>query len=222
MQLDPHFLFNALHAISSQIDADPALARQMIEHLGNLLRSSLGTKDKQLITLSEEMLVLDHYLEIQRIRFGRRFTFLTDISESVRTALIPSLMMQPLVENAIRHGISKRREGGTVTVTARRENDLLRISVEDDGAGLPADWKPGVSEGLGLSVTRQRVAALQADGVAVAGFAGFTIGARAGGGTRVDITLPYQTEVTSAQAVEALASAAAIAAKPVVAAEQRS
>ena len=68
--------------------------------------------------------------------------------------------MQPLVENAIRHGISKRREGGTVTVTARRENELLRISVEDDGVGLPADWTPGASEGLGLSVTRQRVMAL--------------------------------------------------------------
>ena len=85
MQLDPHFLFNALHAISSQIDAEPALARQMIEHLGNLLRSSLNTKDKQLITVSEEMLVLEHYLEIQRIRFGRRFTFLTDISDPSAT-----------------------------------------------------------------------------------------------------------------------------------------
>jgi signal transduction histidine kinase len=199
MQLDPHFLFNALHAISSQIDADPALARQMIEHLGNLLRSSLGTKDKQLITLSEEMLVLEHDLEIQRIRFGRRVTFLTDISDAVRTALIPSLMMQPLVENAIRHGISKRREGGTVTVTARRENDLLRISVEDDGVGLPANWTPGASEGLGLSVTRQRVTALDAAGLRT----GFTIGPRPGGGARVDITLPYQTEAAPVQAVQA-------------------
>jgi two-component system LytT family sensor kinase len=170
----------------------------MIEHLGHLLRSSLGTKDKQLITLSEEMLVLDHYLEIQRIRFGRRFTFQTDISDSVRTALIPSLMMQPLVENAIRHGISKRREGGTVTVAARRENDLLRISVEDDGVGLPAAWRPGASEGLGLSVTSQRVAALDPAGVT----ARFTIGARAGGGTRVDITLPYRIETASAPVVE--------------------
>jgi two-component system, LytTR family, sensor kinase len=196
MQLDPHFLFNALHAISSQIDAEPALARQMIEHLGNLLRSSLNTKDKQLITVSEEMLVLEHYLEIQRIRFGRRFTFLTDISDAVRHALIPSLMMQPLVENAIRHGISKRREGGTVTVTARRENEVLHISVEDDGVGLPAGWTPGASEGLGLSVTRQRVTAVYGgSGSVSSGLATpFTIGARPGGGTRVDIVLPYQTE----------------------------
>jgi two-component system LytT family sensor kinase len=196
MQLDPHFLFNALHAISSQIDAEPALARQMIEHLGNLLRSSLNTKDKQLITLSEEMLVLEHYLEIQRIRFGRRFTFLTDISESVRTALIPSLMMQPLVENAIRHGISKRREGGTVTVSAHRENERLHISVEDDGVGLPAGWTPGASEGLGLSITRQRVTALHADSLT----ARLTIGPRPGGGTRVDIVMPYQTEAAAASA----------------------
>lgn len=208
MQLDPHFLFNALHAISAQIDADPALARQMIEHLGHLLRSSLGTKDKQSITLSEEMLVLDHYLEIQRIRFGRRFTFLTEISDAVRTALIPSLMMQPLVENAIRHGISKRREGGTVTVIARREHDLLHISVEDDGVGLPADWRSGASEGLGLSVTRQRVTALGAAGASgaagaaggAAGVARFSIGARPGGGTRVDITLPYRSESAAAPA----------------------
>lgn len=230
MQLDPHFLFNALHAISAQIDADPALARQMIEHLGHLLRSSLGTKDKQSITLSEEMLVLDHYLEIQRIRFGRRFTFLTDISDSVRTALIPSLMMQPLVENAIRHGISKRREGGTVTVTARRDHDLLRISVEDDGVGLPADWRPGASEGLGLSVTRQRVTALGATGATgatgaadAAGAdvtAGFTIGARPGGGTRLEITLPYRSESAEASAVE-LPAAAPVPAEQAMA-EQRS
>jgi two-component system, LytTR family, sensor kinase len=102
-------------------------------------------------------------------------------------------MMQPLVENAIRHGISKRRESGTVTVSARRENDLLRISVEDDGVGLPADWRPGASEGLGLSVTSQRVTALDTP----AATAGFTIGARAGGGTRVDITLPYRVESAS-------------------------
>jgi two-component system LytT family sensor kinase len=165
----------------------------MIEHLGNLLRSSLNTKDKHLITLSEEMLVLEHYLEIQRIRFGRRFTFLTEIADGVRHALIPSLMMQPLVENAIRHGISKRREGGTVTVTARRENELLRISVEDDGVGLPAGWTPGASEGLGLSITRQRVTALGADSAT----ARCTIGARAGGGTRVDIVLPYRTEAAT-------------------------
>jgi signal transduction histidine kinase len=189
LQLDPHFLFNTLHTISAHVEADPRLARQMIEHLGNLLRSSIETKDRQLITLAEEMQVLEHYLEIQRIRFGRRLTLETSIADSARFALVPCLMIQPLVENAIRHGISARREGGTVMVSAWRDDGLLRIAIEDDGVGLPPDWEPGASGGLGLSVTRQRIAGLHPDGTA-----SFELVPRAGGGTKAAIALPFRLE----------------------------
>jgi len=160
MQLDPHFLFNALNTISSQVERDPRLARQMIEHLGDLLRLSLENKDKQEVLLAEEMAFLDHYLAIQRIRFGDRLRFETQIDAEVRFAVVPCLVIQPLVENAIRHGISSRASGGSVFVSARRIEDQLEIRVTDDGVGLPAGWKLEESAGLGLSVTRERIRGL--------------------------------------------------------------
>jgi two-component system, LytTR family, sensor kinase len=160
MQLDPHFLFNALNTISSQVERDPRLARQMIEHLGDLLRLSLENKDKQEVLLAEEMAFLDHYLAIQRIRFGDRLRFETQIDAEVRFAVVPCLVVQPLVENAIRHGISSRASGGTVVVSARRIDDQLEIRVTDDGVGLPPSWNLEESAGLGLSVTRERIRGL--------------------------------------------------------------
>lgn len=160
MQLDPHFLFNALNTISSQVERDPRLARQMIEHLGDLLRLSLENKDKQEVLLAEEMAFLDHYLAIQRIRFGDRLRFETQIDAEVRFAVVPCLVVQPLVENAIRHGISSRASGGSVFVSARRIDDQLEIRVTDDGVGLPPGWKLEESAGLGLSVTRERIRGL--------------------------------------------------------------
>jgi two-component system LytT family sensor kinase len=164
MQLDPHFLFNALNTISSQVERDPRLARQMIEHLGDLLRLSLENKDKQEVLLAEEMAFLDHYLAIQRIRFGDRLRFETQIDAEVRFAVVPCLVVQPLVENAVRHGISSRASGGTVFVSARRIDDQLEIRVTDDGVGLPPGWKLEESTGLGLSVTRERISGLHPEG----------------------------------------------------------
>ena len=168
MQLDPHFLFNALNTISSQVERDPRLARKMIEHLGDLLRLSLENKDKQEVLLAEEMAFLDHYLAIQRIRFGDRLKFETKIDAEVRFAVVPCLVVQPLVENAIRHGISSRASGGSVIVSARRIddplNDQLEIRVTDDGVGLPPGWKLEDSTGLGLSVTWERIRGLHPNG----------------------------------------------------------
>jgi LytS/YehU family sensor histidine kinase len=186
LQIDPHFLFNALNAISSEVEADPVSARNMIEHLGNLLRLTLDTNDRQLVPLFEELSFLDHYLAIQRIRFGDRLRFEQVIDEDVRHVLVPSMTIQPLVENSIRHGLSQRARGGMVRVAARRSDEQhIRITVEDDGVGLPADWTPGKSPGLGLSITAQRLAALypRQDGV-------FDIRRRAGGGTEVELLLP--------------------------------
>jgi LytS/YehU family sensor histidine kinase len=187
MQLDPHFLFNALNTISSHVERDPKLTRLMIEHLGDLLRMSLESKDRQEVPLAEELAFLDHYLAIQKIRFGRRLKVEIDIAPEVRYAFVPSLFLQPLVENAIRHGISHRASGGTVNVTAEPVNGKLAIRVADDGAGLPPGWSLEKSTGLGLSVTRERIA-----GLYPAEQGSFAIKGREEGGTLVEIVLPLK------------------------------
>jgi len=187
MQLDPHFLFNALNTISSQVERDPKLARGMIEHLGDLLRQSLESKDRQEVPLAEEMAFLEHYLAIQKIRFGDQLRIETQIAPEVKYASVPCLFVQPLVENAIRHGISRRASGGTVIVSADRVGNRLEIRVLDDGVGLPAGWTLENSGGVGLSVTRQRLAGLYSDGEAC-----FAVNRRASGGTEVEISLPLR------------------------------
>jgi LytS/YehU family sensor histidine kinase len=187
LQLDPHFLFNALNTISSQVERDPKLARRMIEHLGDLLRLSMESKNRQEIPLAEEMAFLEHYVAIQKIRFGDHLRIETEIAPEVRYASVPCLFVQPLVENAIRHGISRRASGGTVIVSAHREGNRLDIRVLDDGVGLPAGWTLENSGGVGLSVTRERVAGLYPDGETC-----FAVKRRASGGTEVEISLPLR------------------------------
>jgi two-component system, LytTR family, sensor kinase len=187
LQLDPHFLFNALNTVSSQVDRDPRLARRMIEHLGDLLRLSLDSKDRQEVTLSEELAFLDHYLAIQRIRFGANLRIETDVAPEVRHASVPSLILQPLVENAVRHGLAGRATGGTVTLTAKPAGDRLEIRVQDDGVGLPKGWRLDTGAGVGLSVTRERIAELHPNGSSR-----FTVTSRFSGGTNVDISLPLR------------------------------
>ena len=187
MQLDPHFLFNALNTISSQLERDPKLARRMIEHLGDLLRLSLESKDRQEVPLAEEMAFLEHYLAIQKIRFGDHLKIDVQIAPEVKYAAVPCLVVQPLVENAIRHGISRRSSGGTVTVSAQRAGDRLDIRVLDDGVGLPAGWTLENPGGLGLSVTRERIAGLHPGGEGR-----LDVKRRASGGTEVEISLPLR------------------------------
>src|SRR5215469_14179730 len=187
MQLDPHFLFNALNTISSQVERDPKLARGMIEHLGDLLRLSLELKGRQEVPLAEEMAFLEHYVAIQKIRFGDQLRIETRIAPEVKYTPVPCLFIQPLVENAVRHGISRRASGGTVIVSAKRVGNRLEIRVLDDGVGLPAGWTLENSGGVGLSVTRQRLAGLYSDGETC-----FAVNRRASGGTEVEISLPLR------------------------------
>jgi two-component system, LytTR family, sensor kinase len=189
MQLDPHFLFNALNTISAQVERDPRLARTMIEHLGDLLRLSLDARDRQEIPLAEELAFLDHYLAIQKIRFGENLRIEIRVGPEVKYALVPCMIVQPLVENAIRHGISRRGSGGTVTVTAERGANQVRIRVADDGVGLPPGWTLEASSGMGLSVTHERIVALHPDGNS-----GFVVRPRDGGGTEVEISLPLRLQ----------------------------
>ena len=188
MQLDPHFLFNALNTISAQAEREPKLARKMIEHLGDLLRHSLSSRSRPVVPLAEELACLDHYLAIQKIRFGDRLKVETRLSADVNQALVPSLFLQPLVENAIRHGLAPRAGGGTVTISLERAGTMLHVGVLDDGVGLPPTWPPPESQsGLGLSVTRERIAGLHPPGSSH-----FSVHPRAGGGTAVEISFPLR------------------------------
>lgn len=187
MQLDPHFLFNALHTISSHVERDPKLTRSMIEHLGHLLRTSLDSKDKPEVTLQEELWSLEHYLAIQRIRLGNKLRFRTEIAPEVQFAQVPSFFMQPLVENAIRHGISSRAAGGTVMVKAEGVDGRLEVRVLDDGVGLPVGWSMKTSAGLGLSITSERITSPHPDGRSR-----FTVHNRVEGGTIVEISMPLR------------------------------
>lgn len=187
MQLDPHFLFNALNTVSSQVERQPKLARRMIEHLGDLLRLSLSSQGVQEIPLAEELAFVDHYLAIQRIRFGDALMIEMRIASDVRDALVPSLFIQPLLENAIRHGISKRARGGTIVLIAQRLEDQLSIQVIDDGVGLSPGWSFETHRGVGLSVTKERFSGMYSGKTSR-----FDIRRRAEGGTEVSISFPLK------------------------------
>jgi two-component system LytT family sensor kinase len=187
LQLDPHFLFNALNTVSAQLEADPRLARRMLEHLGELLRLTLDSGHHTYVTLAEELAFLDHYLAIQRIRFGDRLRIEEVIDEGTRRAVLPSMSLQPIVENAIRHGLSSRAAGGTVRITSRTAGHTLEITVEDDGNGLPSGWSLATSSGRGLSVTRQRLEGLYPGASQV-----LDVSPRRGGGTAVTLRVPLR------------------------------
>lgn len=186
LHLEPHFLFNTLNAISSEVGADPVLARNMIGDLAALLRGSLDCKDRSEIPLAQELTLLEHYISIQRFRFGDRIQIELDIEPEALTAMVPSMLLQPLVENAIRHGLEGRLSGGAIDILARRTAGQLQIQVLDDGVGLPANWRKESSAGLGIRVTGERLAALYPD----LGEQALTIQPRPGGGTEVAICIP--------------------------------
>lgn len=187
LQLEPHFLFNALNAISSEVGDNPKLVRRMIEDLGALLRRSIECQGHTEISLGEELALLDHYLSIQRLRFGNRIKIHVEVDPDTLTAMVPSMLLQPMIENAIRHGLEKRRSGGMVAVTARRAGNEISINVVDDGVGLPPRWRMEKCAGLGLRVTRERLEALYG----AARDHSFELSRRKGGGTQVTIRIPF-------------------------------
>jgi len=155
-QLHPHFLFNTLHAISTLMHRDVDAAERMMSRLSDLLRLSLETFGEQTVSLRQELDFLRRYLEIEQIRFGDRLAVDLDIEPNTLDAAVPSFILQPLVENAVRHGISPRASGGTVRLRASRGNGQLSLVVEDDGVGLPRG-NSTPREGVGLSNTRARL-----------------------------------------------------------------
>ena len=153
---------------------------------GRSVALSLDSRARQEIPLAEELGFLNRYLAIQKIHFSSNLRIEMQIDPDVRTALVPGLIVQPLVENAIRHGLSRRASGGTVTVTAQRGSHL-RIQVTDDVVGLPPGWTLENSLSAGLSVTRERIPGLSPDGNS-----GLSVRPRAGGGTEAEISLPLK------------------------------
>lgn len=163
MQLHPHFLFNTLNTIATlarKQDNDAAV--RMLAGLGDLLRHTLEQADKQEVPLREELDFIERYLDIEQARFHDRLTVRMRIAPETLTAAVPSLILQPLVENAVRHGIARRAAAGLIEISAAREAGQLRLQVRDDGPGLPEDFA-AEDEGVGLRNTRARLARLYGD-----------------------------------------------------------
>jgi two-component system, LytTR family, sensor kinase len=157
-QLNPHFLFNALNSIASLLHDHPAKAEKMIESLGGLLRLAINNTDRQLVTLREELHFLDEYLFIQRIRFGERLQVETQVDQAVLDEKVPALILQPLVENAIKHGVESHTGPTLIRIAARAEPDerLIRLEISNDGP-VARDNGRKIEERVGLSNTRARL-----------------------------------------------------------------
>jgi hypothetical protein len=157
-QLNPHFLFNALHSLGALIRRDGAAAERAVERLGDLLRYALDAGGDGEVSLRREWEFTRNYVDLERLRFGERLRVVLDLDDSALDERVPAFVLQPLVENAVRHGVARRSEGGTVRVTAARDERELVLVVADDGPGARAEavWS---SPGLGLRSLRRRLAA---------------------------------------------------------------
>ncbi len=193
-RLHPHFLFNTLNTITALIRSDPPAAILVVEHLGDLLRNALTAEPGRQVPLADELALLEQYVAIQRARFSDRLRVIVNAAAETLQAYVPQSVLQPLVENAIRHGIAPRESPGTVTIeTARRANGMLRLTVRDDGVGFGRgattsaipDGKAGT--GIGINNTRARLTELYGQRYA------FDIAASAPTGTVVTIDLPFHT-----------------------------
>ncbi len=186
MRLNPHFLFNTLQNISVLTQQDPKLASQMLVRLGDLLRSALRGNVSAETTVSEEMALVRDYLAVEKMRFGDRLEILVDVAPGSDEALIPSFLLQPLVENAIIHGLRGMSQVGTIAIRAMLDGAQLVLTVADNGVGVPPEWSGESDIGIGLSSTRERLSRI------FPGDHQFVIRKLDEGGTEVRIAIPYQ------------------------------
>jgi two-component system LytT family sensor kinase len=184
-QLHPHFLFNTLHAISTLVHTKPDAADRMISRLSDLLRLAFESSGATGVSLQQELEFLQKYLEIEQTRFQDRLSVRFDIDPDTFDAEVPRLILQPLVENAIKHGVSPRSGPGLVAIAARRQGNALWLEVRDDGVGLTAGARNQLRNGIGLSNTRDRLACLYGDAHRL----DFSDGA---GGLAVRIEIPFR------------------------------
>jgi two-component system, LytTR family, sensor kinase len=186
MRLNPHFLFNTLQNISVLTQQNPKVASQMLTRLGDLLRVALRRDVQAETTLEDELSLTKDYLAVEKMRLGDRLTVLEDVEAGTERALIPSFLLQPLVENAVIHGLRGASQAGTIVMQARREGHRIVLTVADNGRGLPENWCDGLKAGVGLSSTQDRLARMYL------GEHDFQIRKLAEGGTEVRIVIPYR------------------------------
>ena len=184
-ELQPHFLFNTLHAISTLVHTNPDSADKMISRLSDLLRLTFDRSGAPRVPLQEELEFLQKYLEIEQIRFQDRLSVRYAVDPDTLDAEVPRLILQPLVENAIKHGVSPRTGLGSVEVSARREGESLWLEVRDNGVGLSGSARTQLSSGVGLANTRDRLECLYGDGQQLE----FS---ETGGGLTVRMRIPFQ------------------------------
>jgi len=194
-RLRPHFLFNTLNAIAALIREDPAAAEQMIGQLSDLLRASLKADPLREVTLSEELRLVDQYLAIQQARFQDRLSATVFASEAAQRAFVPYLILQPLVENAVRHGIAPRESGGQLWIDANQIGDRLVVTIEDDGVGMGNAPPELAGTGVGLGGVKSRLEHLYASDQRL------DVEARRPTGTRVRIEIPYRAALETAEAI---------------------
>jgi len=197
-QLQPHFLFNALNGIATLVRRDPQAAHEMLTSLSELLRMTLSQCERQEISLREEMDFLDRYLEVQRMRFGDRLAVRKEIEPATLDCAVPPLVLQPLVENAIRHGIEPLGSPGRVRIEARHEADELVLLVEDDGVGMdpPETGRPVNGHGVGLASIRERLVSLYGERGQV------VLRGKPGAGVQAEVRLPFHPVRVEAQNME--------------------
>jgi two-component system LytT family sensor kinase len=185
MQLQPHFLFNTLNSIAALIHSDAEAADRMVSRLADLLRMTLDSGNVQEITLRQEMAFIDAYLGIEGIRFHDRLTVYKDISGDCLDALVPAFLLQPLVENAIKHGVSDKAEPSSITIRAHREQQWLTLEVIDTGRGMNGKRK----NGIGTNNTSARLQLMYKDCHT------FTLESHEGKGARAVVQIPWSLEM---------------------------
>ncbi|MDZ3822599.1 MAG: histidine kinase [Pseudoxanthomonas sp.] len=194
-QLNPHFLFNTLNAISTLVlEKDTGTANRMVTSLSAFLRHSLDSDPMQRVTLKQELDALNLYLGIEKVRFAERLGLRSSIDEQAYRALVPSLLLQPLAENSIKHAISQRIEGGVIEIEARVVDGRLEIAVSDSGPGcdgLPSGGGLPQGSGVGLANISERLRVLYGER------SSFSLGNRPGGGCQARIVLPFETALSN-------------------------
>jgi two-component system LytT family sensor kinase len=198
-QLHPHFLFNTLHTISALMHRNVEAADAMLARLSDLLRLTLDRVGLQLVPLKDEIDFVEKYLEIEHTRFGERLQVRVDVEPGTLDASVPNFLLQPLVENAVRHGVGPAVAGGRVDISARRRGDRLVLVVEDSGLGVDPDKLKAFNRGVGLSNTRSRLEHLYRDDHR------FEFESPAGGGLAVTVEIPFALDAGAERAERSVA-----------------
>ena len=201
LEMQPHFLFNALHSISALIDSDPGAANDTLILVSEMLRHAVDNARVQEVPLRDELATLRLYTQIQQVRFGERLRLTWSIDPDTLGATVPHMLLQPLVENAIKHGVEAHSNAGKIVISSRREREALRLSIRDDGPGFRVP-SPQSGSGVGIVNVRTRLSQLYGEKH------DFVVSDAVGGGTEVLIRIPFNAIATNTKSSEAALSAA--------------